>query len=194
MAAGITSLILCALFRTFRILFVAVGTRSPSFSLFAQILDVVEQRRQVSASEVFIFLKTALAQQFPAPGQSLKFQTISQDGAKPDVYELKRPAGNVETVFVLCGVRFGRRFLLRFLIRAVVLVVFDSGVCRRWISVGLYLLRIAVQVLFGESCARNLPRTGRRTAHHSALETHRHTNVVCQCCEVQTQPQTSCFC
>jgi hypothetical protein len=41
---------------------------SPSFSLFAQILDIVEQRREASSSAVFTFLKAVLAEKVPGPG------------------------------------------------------------------------------------------------------------------------------
>eukprot|EP01102_Stenamoeba_stenopodia_P009529 TRINITY_DN2819_c0_g1_i4.p1 TRINITY_DN2819_c0_g1~~TRINITY_DN2819_c0_g1_i4.p1 ORF type:complete len:792 (-),score=149.55 TRINITY_DN2819_c0_g1_i4:69-2444(-) len=66
----------------------------PSFNLFSQMLDIVEERRQHSSSAVFVFLKSVLANPFPAPGESISVTTLSATGNVPDKYELTRPSGN----------------------------------------------------------------------------------------------------
>jgi hypothetical protein len=71
--------------------FVLLGA-NPSFSLFSQVLDVVEHRRAVSSAEVFLFLKAVLSHDFPAPGQSLKLRVLSSVAAQPEAIELARPA------------------------------------------------------------------------------------------------------
>jgi hypothetical protein len=111
---------------------------NPSFSIFAQILDIVERRRQVSASEVFIFLQTTLRQSFPAPGESIKFATLTQNGAQPDQYELKRTAGAVIALPVIAiGMIVARR---------------------RRAPARLHHLRAVVQVLLCVAHRRDLPR------------------------------------
>jgi formylmethanofuran dehydrogenase subunit E len=71
--------------------FVLLGL-NPSFSLFSQVLDVVEQRRAISSAEVFLFLKAVLSHDFPAPGQSLKLRVLSSVAGQPEAIELNRPA------------------------------------------------------------------------------------------------------
>jgi len=63
----------------------------PSFSLFAQILDIVEQRRETSSSATYLFLKSVLAaDKVPQPGESIQIKTLSPTKNDPDEYTLTR--------------------------------------------------------------------------------------------------------
>ncbi|MDP2436974.1 MAG: hypothetical protein Q8P67_14590, partial [archaeon] len=97
-----------------------------SFSLFAQILDIVEERRRASSTAVFTFLKTVLNNQAPAPGTSLKVSTFPVAGEKPDEYELRRATDND---YLLDYITF------RTLFKAVkvehILRLFDALLCER---------------------------------------------------------------
>lgn len=66
-------------------------SRSPSFSLFSAILDVVEEKHtNRSHNLVFVFLKAVLARPFPAPGESIDVKTFSGSD-EPDTYSFLRP-------------------------------------------------------------------------------------------------------
>jgi hypothetical protein len=60
-----------------------------SFSMFRQILDIVEEKRKLSKSAVFSFLKTTQAQSFPGPGESVNVRVIGTE----EVYTLSRSLG-----------------------------------------------------------------------------------------------------
>eukprot|EP01103_Thecamoeba_quadrilineata_P014882 TRINITY_DN4542_c0_g1_i1.p1 TRINITY_DN4542_c0_g1~~TRINITY_DN4542_c0_g1_i1.p1 ORF type:complete len:692 (-),score=133.77 TRINITY_DN4542_c0_g1_i1:58-2133(-) len=67
----------------------------PSFSLFSQLLDIVEQRRGKNwkaKTEIFVFLNSVLANHFPEPGESVLVQTVSSSSSEPARYQLSRPA------------------------------------------------------------------------------------------------------
>jgi hypothetical protein len=69
----------------------------PSFSLFAQILDIVEQRREASSSAVFTFLKAVLAEKVPGPGDRIAIKTFSATKKdSPDEYQLRRDDNDYE--------------------------------------------------------------------------------------------------
>eukprot|EP01130_Rhizamoeba_saxonica_P004469 TRINITY_DN1826_c0_g1_i3.p1 TRINITY_DN1826_c0_g1~~TRINITY_DN1826_c0_g1_i3.p1 ORF type:complete len:505 (+),score=99.62 TRINITY_DN1826_c0_g1_i3:472-1986(+) len=60
-----------------------------SFQLFSKILDIVEERRKVSKSDVYIFLKAILAKKCPGPGKSFNVEAFSSQGDM-DHYTFKR--------------------------------------------------------------------------------------------------------
>jgi len=72
-----------------------------SFSLFRQVLDIVEERRRASTkpkpTAVFSFLQSVLANKFPDPGETISIRTFavgnggSSDGA---TYKLNRSLGS----------------------------------------------------------------------------------------------------
>jgi hypothetical protein len=69
----------------------------PSFTLFRQMLDIVEERRKSSASAVFTFLKTVQNNPFPSYGKDLEVRTFGVGAAgkgaasgEASVYHLSR--------------------------------------------------------------------------------------------------------
>jgi hypothetical protein len=65
--------------------------------LFAQILDIVEQRRETSPSATYIFLNSVLAaDKVPAPGESIHIKTLSPTKSSPDEYTLTRDDNDYE--------------------------------------------------------------------------------------------------
>jgi hypothetical protein len=59
--------------------------------LFAQILDIVEQRRETSSSATYLFLKSVLAaDKVPSPGEFIRIKTLSPTKNEPDEYTLAR--------------------------------------------------------------------------------------------------------
>eukprot|EP00013_Stygamoeba_regulata_P028014 CAMPEP_0177643510 /NCGR_PEP_ID=MMETSP0447-20121125/8191_1 /TAXON_ID=0 /ORGANISM="Stygamoeba regulata, Strain BSH-02190019" /LENGTH=815 /DNA_ID=CAMNT_0019145805 /DNA_START=63 /DNA_END=2511 /DNA_ORIENTATION=+ len=79
----------------------------PSFSLFATVLDIVEERRKTSSASVFTFLKAVLNNDLPAPGQSINVRTFSTSGDGMVTYKLSRPANND---YLLDYISFGNLF------------------------------------------------------------------------------------
>ena len=60
-------------------------SNSSSFSLFSQILDIVELKRESEGSKsVFRLLNAILAQPFPHPGDTITVKTFSLDAEKND--------------------------------------------------------------------------------------------------------------
>jgi len=61
------------------------------FSLYAKILDHMEERRAVSSSAVFTFLKAISANPFPRPGRSVEIRTFSAKGTGMETVVFTRP-------------------------------------------------------------------------------------------------------
>lgn len=61
------------------------------FSLYEKILDHVENRRAVSSSAVFTFLKAIVANPFPRPGRSVEVRAFAADGSGMETVSLARP-------------------------------------------------------------------------------------------------------
>jgi hypothetical protein len=60
------------------------------FDLYAKILDIVEQRRTVNLVSVYSFLKSIIANPFPAPGHSVTIQALPAKGGDLETIKLKR--------------------------------------------------------------------------------------------------------
>lgn len=64
----------------------------PCFSLFEPILELVEEKRHSqSKTQIFMFLKSILAQPFPPPGGLLELECISAEGNKMERHSFVRP-------------------------------------------------------------------------------------------------------
>ncbi|XP_065835345.1 DENN domain-containing protein 2B-like [Oscarella lobularis] len=61
------------------------------FDLYSKILDVVAQRLTHSSSNAYSFLKSVIAQPFPAPGRSVKVQSFAVDQEGMEIMKLRRP-------------------------------------------------------------------------------------------------------
>ena len=79
------------------------------FSLFQQILDIVERKKATSKSDIYAFLKAVIAQPFPKPGRSITVRAFTQQGSSSlEEFILHRPVDltNLEhvsfTQFLLC--------------------------------------------------------------------------------------------
>ena len=108
----------------------------PSMALFAQLLDIILERRAApsaaasSASALFTFLRAVLANAFPRPGDSLTVRTFSAGGgAQPDVYTLTRPRAETLADFVSVAALFARLSV------AVVVELWAALLCERRVLV-----------------------------------------------------------
>lgn len=108
----------------------------PSMALFAQLLDIILERRAApsaaasSASALFTFLRAVLANAFPRPGDSLTVRTFSAaGGAQPDVYTLTRPRAETLADFVSVAAPLARLSV------AVVVELWAALLCERRVLV-----------------------------------------------------------